>query len=40
VFFLAVVDQEEELKQTALTNVAALENGRIVHGRHYDAASV
>jgi hypothetical protein len=40
VFFLAVVD-EEELKQTVLTNVAVLENGRIVqHVRHYDAASV
>jgi hypothetical protein len=39
VFVSAVVD--EELKQTVLANVAALENGRIVqHGRHYDAASV
>jgi hypothetical protein len=40
VLFLAIVD-EEELKRTALTNVAVLEKGRTVqHGRHYAAASV
>jgi hypothetical protein len=34
VFFSVVVD-EEVLKQTVLTNVAVVENGRIVpHGRH------